>query len=231
MPLKEQGANTVACEFQCGDEPDWAAPGNHDGVRIFAHGHRLARRSPPLARSMVAGLTPADGGSKRMQVTLATLPAPPYRAEHIGSLLRPRELKDAFRARAEERLGEAELRAIQDRLIRDVVRLQESVGLRSITDGEFRRTAWSAGFIWALDGLVPRDSLFDFTDERGDRIAWQTCYAERRMRRTRGIATEEFAFVRALTERTVKVTMPSPSFLHFFRGRQCANPAEYADLE
>ena len=82
------------------------------------------------------------------------------------------------------------------------------MGLHSITDGEFRRTAWSAGFIWALDGLVPRDSLFDFTDERGDTIAWQTCYAERRVRRTRGIATEEFAFARTLTERTVKVTMP-----------------------
>jgi methionine synthase II (cobalamin-independent) len=88
-------------------------------------------------------------------VTTTALPTPPFRAEHIGSLLRPRELKDAFRARAEKRLGEAGLRGIQDRLIREAVRLQEDVGLHSITDGEFRRTAWSAGFIWALDGLVP----------------------------------------------------------------------------
>jgi 5-methyltetrahydropteroyltriglutamate--homocysteine methyltransferase len=160
-----------------------------------------------------------------------TLPSPPFRAEHIGSLLRPRELRDAFLACAEGRLAPAALREVQDRLIRDAVRLQESVGLHSITDGEFRRTAWSAGFIWALDGLVPRDSLFDFTDDHGDRVAWQTCYAERRVRRTRGIATEEFAFVRTLTERTAKVTMPAPSFLHFFRGRQCANPRAYADLE
>jgi methionine synthase II (cobalamin-independent) len=152
-------------------------------------------------------LTLASGETKRRHVTPTAPPAPPFRAEHIGSLLRPRELKDAFRARAEQRLGEAGLREVQDRLIRDAVRLQESVGLHSITDGEFRRTAWSAGFIWALDGLVPRDSLFDFTDEQGDTIAWQTCYAERRVRRTRGIATEEFAFVRPLTDRTVKVTI------------------------
>src|SRR5262249_39159708 len=65
---------------------------------------------------------------------------------------------------------------VQHRLIRDAVRLQENVGLQSITDGEFRRTAWSAGFIWAISGLVPRDSLFDFTDEHGDTVAWQTCY-------------------------------------------------------
>jgi 5-methyltetrahydropteroyltriglutamate--homocysteine methyltransferase len=166
-----------------------------------------------------------------MQVTPTSAPTPPFRAEHIGSLLRPRELKDAFRACAERRLGEAELREVQDRLIREAVRLQEDVGLHSITDGEFRRTAWSAGFIWALDGLVPRDSLFDFTDEQGNTIAWQTCYADRRVRRTHGIATEEFTFVRAHTERTAKVTMPAPSFLHFFRGQQCANPAAYADLE
>jgi 5-methyltetrahydropteroyltriglutamate--homocysteine methyltransferase len=166
-----------------------------------------------------------------MQVNPTALPAPPFRAEHIGSLLRPRELKDAFRARAEERLDDAGLHEVQDRLIRDAVALQESVGLHVITDGEFRRTAWSAGFIWALDGLVPRDSLFDFTDEHGDTIAWQTCYAQRRVRRTRGIATEEFTFVRTLTERTVKVTMPAPSFLHFFRGPRCANPSAYPDLE
>ena len=158
-------------------------------------------------------------------------PAPPFRAEHIGSLLRPRELKDAFRARAEERLSDAKLRDVQDRLIRDAVRLQEDVGLQSITDGEFRRMAWSAGFIWALEGLVPRDSLFQFKDEHGDTIGWQTCYAERPVRRTRGITTEEFAFVRTLTERTAKVTMPAPSFLHFFRGPQCADRAAYADLE
>lgn len=157
--------------------------------------------------------------------------SPPFRAEHIGSLLRPRDLKEAFRARAARELGVAEFQALQDRAIRQVVRLQEDVGLQSITDGEFRRAAWSAGFIWALEGLTERDSLFEFKDEGGDTIWWRTCYAERRVRRTRGIATEEFQFVHELTRRTPKVTMPSPSFLHFFRGGDCADREVYPDLE
>ncbi|MGH7823092.1 MAG: 5-methyltetrahydropteroyltriglutamate--homocysteine S-methyltransferase, partial [Candidatus Binatia bacterium] len=155
---------------------------------------------------------------------------PPFRAEHIGSLLRPRELKEAFRARAEGRLGEAEFHAVQERAIREVVRLQEDLGLQAITDGEFRRAAWSAGFIWALDGIAERDSLFEFKDDRGDTIWWRTCYAQRRIARTRGVATAEFEFVRDLTSRTPKVTMPSPSFFHFFRGRECADPTVYPDL-
>jgi methionine synthase II (cobalamin-independent) len=157
--------------------------------------------------------------------------SPPFRAEHVGSLLRPRELKEAFRDRAAGKLGEAEFHAIQDRAIREAISLQEDVGLQAITDGEFRRTAWSSGFIWALDGVAERDSLFEFKDDRGDTVWWRTCYAERRLRRTRGIATEEFRFVRDLTRRMPKVTMPSPSFFHFFRGRECADPVVYPDLE
>jgi 5-methyltetrahydropteroyltriglutamate--homocysteine methyltransferase len=154
----------------------------------------------------------------------------PHRAEHVGSLLRPRELKDAFRAHSEGKLDDRRFREIQDRAIRAAVALQEEAGLGSITDGEFLRIAWSTGFVWALDGLEPRDSLFEFRDESGDVIRWQTCYAVRPIRRTRGITLDEFEFVRRLTARDVKVTMPAPSFLHFFRGRDCADPAVYPDL-
>jgi 5-methyltetrahydropteroyltriglutamate--homocysteine methyltransferase len=154
----------------------------------------------------------------------------PHRAEHVGSLLRPQELKDAFRARAAETMSDADFRAIQDRAIADVVALQEEIGLRSITDGEFRRSAWSAGFVWALDGLEPRDSLYEFHDDRGDVIRWQTCFAAGKIRRTRPIALEEYRFVRSLTDCDVKVTMPAPSFLHFFRGREAVDPAVYPDL-
>ena len=154
----------------------------------------------------------------------------PHRAEHVGSLLRPRELKDAFRARSEARISDEEFRSVQDRAIADAVALQEEIGLRSITDGEFRRAAWSAGFVWALDGLEPRDSLYEFRDERGDVIRWQTCFAARKIRRARPIALDEFRFVRRLTNRDVKVTIPAPSFLHFFRGRAAVDPAVYPDL-
>jgi 5-methyltetrahydropteroyltriglutamate--homocysteine methyltransferase len=153
----------------------------------------------------------------------------PHRAEHVGSLLRPRELKDAFRAHSEGKLDDQRFREIKDGAVRVAVALQEEAGLGTITDGEFRRIAWSTGFVWALDGLEPRDSLFEFRDESGDVIRWQTCYAARPIRRTRGITLDEFEFVRRLTARDVKVTMPAPSFLHFFRGRDCADPAVYPD--
>ena len=154
----------------------------------------------------------------------------PHRAEHVGSLLRPRELKDAFRAHSEGKLDDQRFREVQDRAIRAAVALQEETGLGTISDGEFRRIAWSTGFVWALDGLESRDSLFEFRDDAGDIIRWQTCYAVRPIRRTRGITLDEFTFVRQLTVRDVKVTMPAPSFLHFFRGRDCADPAVYPDL-
>jgi 5-methyltetrahydropteroyltriglutamate--homocysteine methyltransferase len=156
---------------------------------------------------------------------------PPFRADHVGSLLRPRALKDAFRAHGEGKLDDSGFRAAQDAAIRDAVRLQEEVGLHAITDGEFRRVAWSAGFIWALDGLEPRPSLFEFTDQQGDVVRWDTCFAERRISRTRGITTEELSTVRSLTKETAKVTMPAPSFLHFFRGPECANRSVYRDLD
>ncbi|MGH7857206.1 MAG: 5-methyltetrahydropteroyltriglutamate--homocysteine S-methyltransferase [Candidatus Binatia bacterium] len=162
-----------------------------------------------------------------------TTPAPtlPHRAEHIGSLLRPRELKDAFRLHREGRIDDAAFRQAQDRAILRAIRLQEEVGLETLTDGEFRRTAWSAGFIWALDGMIERDSLFRFRDEDGETAGWQTCFAAAPIRRRRGITLDELDFVKRHTTRTPKVTMPAPSFLHFFRGPDCADPAVYADLD
>ncbi|MGH7819179.1 MAG: 5-methyltetrahydropteroyltriglutamate--homocysteine S-methyltransferase [Candidatus Binatia bacterium] len=155
----------------------------------------------------------------------------PHRAEHVGSLLRPRELKEAFRLRREGALDDGAFRAAQDRAILGAIRLQEDVGIETVTDGEFRRTAWSAGFVWALDGMIERDSLFRFRDEEGETVAWQTCFAAAPIRRSRGITTDEFDFVKRHTTRTPKVTMPAPSFLHFFRGPDCADPAVYPDLE
>ncbi len=154
----------------------------------------------------------------------------PHRAEHIGSLLRPKELREAFKQRAEGSLGAEAFREIQDRAIVDAVRLQEEVGLETITDGEFRRSAWSSAFFNALDGFSEKESLVEFRDSEGHTHRWQTCVASAKIRRTRGITTGELEFVRRHTRRTAKVTMPSPSFLHFFRGGGCADPAVYPDL-
>ena len=156
---------------------------------------------------------------------------PPFRADHVGSLLRPRELKAAFGDFHKGLIDEATFRGIQDRCIRDAVSLQEDVGLHSITDGEFRRGSWFLGFIEAVEGLTTKDALFDFHDASGGHATFQTAYVAAKLkRRPRGITTGEFAFVRGLTRRTPKVTMPAPSLVHFFRGEQTVDRSVYPDL-
>jgi len=157
--------------------------------------------------------------------------APQFRADHVGSLLRPPELKQAFRDAAAGRITEAELEAVKDRAIRDAIKLQEDAGLKSITDGEFRRGSWFFGFVQAVDGLTTRDSIFDFRDGHGGTATFQSAYVDGKLRRTRGITTDEFAFVRANTQCRPKVTMPTPSLVHFFRLDKAVDPAAYARME
>ncbi len=153
---------------------------------------------------------------------------PPFRAEHIGSLLRPPELKAAYRASAAGALSKAELAAIVERCIREAIVLQEAAGLQTITDGEFRRGSWFLGFVDAVEGLSTKPSLFQFG---GAHAAWECPYAHGPVRRVKGIATEEFAFVRAHTGRTPKVTLPAPSQMLFYRGADCADRTVYPKLD
>jgi 5-methyltetrahydropteroyltriglutamate--homocysteine methyltransferase len=159
---------------------------------------------------------------------MADVKTPPFRAETVGSLLRPPELKNAFRDVAQGKIGAEAFREIQDRCIREAVAMQEEVGLRPITDGEFRRGSWFYGFVQAVDGLTTRDALFEFHGEGGGQTKFQGVYVEGKLRRTRGITTDEFAFVKAITKGTPKVTMPTPSLVHFFRMDQAVSPAAYA---
>src|SRR5438477_2600808 len=86
---------------------------------------------------------------------MSTRMAPPFRADHVGSLLRPPEVHAARAQAAEGRISAADLHAVEDAAIRDVVRMQEDVGLQSATDGEFRRTSWHMDFIYRLGGIRP----------------------------------------------------------------------------
>lgn len=153
---------------------------------------------------------------------------PPFRADHVGSLLRPRELKQAFRERREGSLDEACFRAIQDRAVRRVVALQEEAGLQSITDGEFRRASYWAHFVDAVEGLVVKEALFEFRDASGERMAFTAPHVAARVRRRGPISLEELAFLRTVTQRTPKVTMPSPSTMHFWRGPSGIEASAYS---
>jgi 5-methyltetrahydropteroyltriglutamate--homocysteine methyltransferase len=152
----------------------------------------------------------------------------PYRAEHIGSLLRPQSLKDAFRARAAGELDPVMLEEALDGAIIDAIRLQEDAGMKAITDGEFRRGSWFLGFVDAIDGLTTQPSLFEFKGAHG---TWHCPYAERRVQRLAGITTHEFNFVRQHTDRTPKATLPSPTAMHFWRGDESVSKDAYPDIE
>jgi 5-methyltetrahydropteroyltriglutamate--homocysteine methyltransferase len=156
---------------------------------------------------------------------------PPFRAEHIGSLLRPPGLLAARQAVAEGRLAVEALRTEEEARIREAVRLQEDVGLEAITDGEYRRSIYFGHFPAAVSGFTEMEAELDFRDARGGALKYRTPVVTGRLVRHRGIATDEARFVRALTRRTPKVTLPSPCSQHFFRWRAGVSDRAYPDLE
>jgi 5-methyltetrahydropteroyltriglutamate--homocysteine methyltransferase len=157
--------------------------------------------------------------------------SPPFRAEHVGSLLRPQALKEAGKALQKGELTQAEFDEVLEREITRVVQLQESVGLRSITDGEFGRSSWFGFFFERMAGFTLQPSRFRFHDEGGQRYQWPTCYAVAKMRRLAPICVVEYARLQRLTTQTPKANIPSPTAFHFFRGDQCRDEAAYPDIE
>jgi 5-methyltetrahydropteroyltriglutamate--homocysteine methyltransferase len=156
---------------------------------------------------------------------------PPFRAEHIGSLLRPPELKAARRGFEEKALSEEALREIEDRCIDEAIARQEGVGLQSITDGEYRRSIYFGHFARAVDGFTEMDAAAAFRDDEGGELRYRTPVVTGKLKRRRGIATSELAYVRRRTGRTPKVTLPSPESQHFFRFREGISDAVYPDVE
>jgi 5-methyltetrahydropteroyltriglutamate--homocysteine methyltransferase len=157
---------------------------------------------------------------------------PPFRAEHIGSFLRPERLLAAAREVRAGAMAVERFHAVQDQCVREVVRLQEAVGLPSVSDGEFRRRSWSAGLIDAVEGFGLREGALGFRDGRGERGAPPSPYARARLRRARGIATDELRFLRAVVTRGVpKITLPAPDVMHFFLGPRSVDTRVYPDVE
>lgn len=157
---------------------------------------------------------------------------PTFRAEHVGSYLRPEALLQAARGLKNGTTTPAQLHEVQDESIRQLVALQESVGMSSVTDGEFRRRGWSAGFIDAVQGFGMRDGTLGFRDEKGEKGVLPSPYAKERLRRSHGIATDEFRFLHSVVKTGIpKVTIPSPDVMHFFLGPQSFDAAAYSDAE
>jgi len=154
---------------------------------------------------------------------------PPFRADHIGSLLRPPALRKAFREHSNGTLPDDAFRAAQNAAIREVVKLQADCGLQVATDGEFRRISYWEKFVRLTEGLVVKEANFKFHDEHGHESDFTAPYAEARVGRGAPITLDEFTFLKAETRATPKITMPAPSTMHLYRYREFANPRIYPD--
>lgn len=148
---------------------------------------------------------------------------PPFRADHIGSLLRPKKLREAFRAHAEKRLGDAEFRAAQDDAIRGVVRLQRDCGLQVLTDGEFRRISYWEKFVRLTKGLEVKDAVFTFHDAEGHESKFTAPYVNAKVSRDAPITLDEWGVG------NTKITMPAPSTMHFYRFTDWGSAYESAE--
>jgi 5-methyltetrahydropteroyltriglutamate--homocysteine methyltransferase len=162
--------------------------------------------------------------------------SPPYRADHVGSLLRPPELLRAREDFAEGRIDAEALRAIEDEAIRDVVRMQQGVGLQTATDGEFRRASWHMDFIYSLDGIskAPGNLSVKFHNAEGDiEFTPAAMLIDGKLGVSETIFGEDFAFLRevAAAGSTPKLTIPSPSMVHYRGGRAAIDESVYPDLD
>lgn len=158
---------------------------------------------------------------------------PPYRADHVGSLLRPKRLLDARAQHAAGEIEAAELRAIEDDAIRDVVRMQEEVGLKSATDGEFRRSSWHMDFIYQLGGVskVADELKVTFHNEQGDiQFTPSGVRVDGKVHLQEPIFADAFAFLKdTVTTNTPKLTIPSPSMVHYRGGYSAIDPDVYSN--
>jgi 5-methyltetrahydropteroyltriglutamate--homocysteine methyltransferase len=165
-------------------------------------------------------LSPAIGGGR-----------PPFRADHVGSLLRPARLRQAFKQHAAGEIGDATFESILDDSIRDAVRLQEDTGLEVVTDGEFRRSSYWGRFVERLEGFTIMEAAYKFRDDHGHEVDFTAPYAKEKLRRQQPLALDEFVFLKDTAAAMPKITLPAPSTMHFYGGRKFANPAVYADPE
>ena len=160
---------------------------------------------------------------------------PPFRADHVGSLLRPSKLLKARDEHAGGRLSDEELRAEEDSAIRDVVKMQEDVGLQSATDGEFRRASWHMDFIYQLGEIskAPGNLKVEFRNESGTiEFTPAALRVDGKVGLQHTIFGEAFEFLKStVTSVTPKQTIPSPSMVHYRGGRAALDPNVYPDIE
>ena len=163
---------------------------------------------------------------------MAARTQPPFRADHVGSLLRPRELHDLREKVQQGKASAAELKAAEDRLIREVVKLQEDIGIPSITDGEFRRDWWHIDFLHGFDGVeLGQSDIYGDAKFKGTHEQPPTMMVTGKLRRSKPSMLEHFKFLKSVVKKGMpKFTLPSPAMLHA-RGDRASIKNTYPDLD
>lgn len=158
---------------------------------------------------------------------------PPFRADHVGSFLRPRYLLDARDQAAKGQITAAQLRAVEDKAITEIVKFQEDVGLKSITDGEFRRTYFHIDFLQQLGGVKTDIPVTVRKPDGTEELAPPVIRVVDKVRHVKDIQRADFEYLKSQVSagRTPKVTIPSPTMLHFRGGRAGISREHYPELE
>ena len=156
---------------------------------------------------------------------------PPFRADHVGSFLRPSYLLQAREQRAKNEITAAQLRAVEDKAITEIVKFQADVGLQSITDGEFRRTYFHIDFLEQLGGVKTDIPVTIKKPDGTEELAPPVMRVVDKVRHAKDIQLADFQYLKSQTKRTPKVTIPSPTMLHFRGGRAGISKEHYPELE
>ena len=159
---------------------------------------------------------------------------PPFRADHVGSLLRPPQLKKAREDFKAGKISPENLKAVEDREIRKAVTMQEAAGLQAVTDGEFRRAFWHVDFLTGIDGISATQGQYalKFHGEGGAESETRSMMVVKdKVRRSRPIMLDPFKFLKASTKKNPKLCIPAPTYLHMRGGRKVVDAKAYPDLD
>ncbi|MBP6816725.1 MAG: 5-methyltetrahydropteroyltriglutamate--homocysteine S-methyltransferase [Burkholderiaceae bacterium] len=170
---------------------------------------------------------------KRPETAVTSLHRAPFRADHVGSFLRPKALLEAREQRQNGQITAEQLRTVEDAAIRDVVKFQEDIGLQGITDGEYRRTYFHIDFLEQLQGVETKGGIqvsFRKADGTVD-FSPPVMQVTGKIGHARPIQLADFEFLKSVTTRVPKVTIPSPTMLHFRGGRGAISQSAYPDLD
>jgi 5-methyltetrahydropteroyltriglutamate--homocysteine methyltransferase len=159
---------------------------------------------------------------------------PPFRADHVGSLLRPQELKQARADFKDRKISLQQLRELEDKSIRSAIALQESAGLQSVTDGEFRRAFWHVDFLTGFDGIAATQGQYalKFHGEGGAESETKSMMVVKgKVKRSKPVMLDAFSFLKRNTNRVAKLCIPAPTYLHMRGGRKVVDAQAYPDIE